>query len=181
VKLYTKTGDEGQTGLIGGQRVAKDHPRVSAYGGVDELNCALGWVIAAMPHPDLNSELQQIQDKLFVLGAELANPDSKVATPSISEADITLLESWIDKASDAVPPLRQFILPGGTEESARLHVARAVCRRAERDVVALSHAETVHESCLIYLNRLSDLLFAWARLANHQAGVDDIPWRSPSS
>ena len=181
MKLYTKTGDQGQTGLIGGGRVGKDHPRIEAYGSVDEVNAALGFALLAIVEDDLKKCLRTVQDRLFILGAELADPAAGAATPSISEADIEQLEKWIDEATEAVPPLRQFILPGGTEAAARLHLARTICRRAERAVVGLAQLERVGDRCTIYLNRLGDLLFAWARLANSRAGVADIPWQPTKS
>jgi cob(I)alamin adenosyltransferase len=189
MKLYTKRGDSGATDLFGGQRVAKDHPRVTAYGDVDELNSTLGLVIAAMDdaaNADLRTHLQRIQDRLFALGAELATPQPRTSAPSISSGDIEELEHWIDDACAAVPPLRNFVLPGGSELAARLHLARTVCRRAERQVVALARTadadQPVAPSAIIFLNRLSDLLFAWARLANTRSATPEIIWnpRHPS-
>jgi len=186
VKLYTKRGDLGQTDLFGGERVFKDDARVAAYGEVDELNAVLGWTLcAAAPNaPDWAPRVQHIQDRLFVLGAELATPNRRESAPSVTEADIAELEGWIDQASDAVPPLRNFVLPGGNELAARLHLARTVCRRAERAVVTLARqaapGQSVAPSAIVFLNRLSDLLFAWARLANHAAGTPEIVWHPRS-
>jgi len=181
MRLYTKTGDDGKTGLIGGQRVSKDDVRVAAYGDVDELNAAMGLAIAACTDEPLAQKMRLVQDQLFQLGAELSNPVPRTAPSTINTALAALLESWIDQATSAVTPLKQFVLPGGTELAARLHLARTVCRRAERSLVHLAAQQPVNPSALVYLNRLSDLLFAWARLANHLAGVPDVPWNAPKS
>ncbi len=181
MKLYTRTGDSGETSLFDGSRVPKDNARVSAYGELDELNALLGWCRCTPGTPEILSHLQVIQSDLFVLGAELATPpDSRNLTRLVllGEAEHRRLESWIDEAAGAVPPLRTFILPGGAELAARLHVARTCCRRAERTVVALSHLSSVRPDVIVYLNRLGDLLFAWARQANHDSGTADIPWTS---
>lgn len=180
MKLYTKRGDDGSTGLIGNSRVPKNHLRVIAYGEVDETNAAIGLAMVAWAEERWAERLRAIQSDLFVLGAELATPSGQTPGQGISEVQITQLERWIDAASDAVEPLRNFVLPGGTESAARLHLARTICRRAERAVVQLGQEERVRAEAVIYLNRLSDLLFAMARLANHQAGVPDVPWRSPA-
>jgi cob(I)alamin adenosyltransferase len=180
MKLYTKRGDDGSTGLIGTSRVPKNHPRVMAYGEVDETNAAVGWAIAAWRDERWAERLRAIQSDLFVLGAELATPSGQTPSQRIGEDLITQLERWIDEASEAVAPLRNFVLPGGTELSGRLHLARTICRRAERAVVQLGQEEAVRGEAVIYLNRLSDLLFAMARLANHQAGVPDVPWKAPA-
>ncbi len=176
MKLYTKTGDDGSTGLIGGPRVAKDDLRVAAYGDVDETNAALGVVIAGCADEKLVAMLRQIQHELFELGTQLATPQSASPMLSIRAEQVANLERWIDQASAEVPPLRNFILPGGTPSAAALHLARTVCRRAERTVVTLARKEPVGECIVPYLNRLSDLLFALARVCNHRAGVADIPW-----
>lgn len=181
MRLYTKGGDKGETGLIGGTRVPKDHLRVTAYGEVDELNAAVGWAVVACDDEDLLRQLQKIQAQLFVLGSELADPGSGKATPAITDGDTALLEGWIDSACDAVEPLRLFVLPGGTELAARLHLARAIGRRAERGVVSLSREEELRPGVIRYLNRLSDLLFAWARLANARANVADIVWKASTA
>lgn len=177
MKLYTKTGDDGSTGLIGGQRVPKDDPRVAAYGDVDETNAAIGLAAVACAGGPIAEQLRVIQETLFTVGAELANPDSNVRTPAIGTAHIDQIEHWIDEACDLVAPLRNFVLPGGSEAAARLHHARTVCRRAERLTVSLAARQPVDHLVIVYLNRLSDLLFALARLANQLAGVDDIPWK----
>ena len=181
MKIYTKTGDEGDTGLFGGGRVAKDHPRVRAYGDVDELSATLG-LARATPPTDLEDQLlADIQRDLFAIGGQLATPDpAKVAKAlekaSLSHDRVKAMESAIDRADESLEPLKAFILPGGTSKAAALHVARAVCRRAERSVVGLARESDVPQLFLVYLNRLSDLLFTLARLANHQAGQREDSW-----
>jgi cob(I)alamin adenosyltransferase len=177
VKIYTKTGDAGETGLFGGTRVSKASARVSAYGDVDELNSALG---LARLHPiddERDALLASIQSELFHVGAELAARSGKdIGIPQVSDAEIEELERAIDAAEEELPPLTTFILPGGSPAAAQLHLGRTVCRRAERAVVALSDGEEVRPEIVRYLNRLSDLLFVLARLANARAGVADVPW-----
>ncbi len=180
MKIYTKTGDAGQTGLFGGARVSKADPRVDSYGAVDELNSCIG-IARAQPGPvaDLDGLLANIQSALFDLGAELAtNPDSEKVSglPQIGTSEISELEGAIDRFETELPALKTFILPGGTPFAAHLHLARTVCRRAERRVVALSDSSPVRDELGVYLNRLSDLLFVLARVANHRAGVEDVPW-----
>jgi cob(I)alamin adenosyltransferase len=176
MKIYTKTGDAGETGLFGGGRVPKDDPRVRAYGEVDELNAALGLAVALDPKELGTDALQAIQRDLFGIGAELATPDSrKVKTPVTAE-QVQVLEQLIDKYDAGLPPLKNFILPGGTPKAAAFHLARTTCRRAERSVVTLSHAQQLNPLIIHYLNRLSDLLFMLARAANQQAGRGDIVW-----
>lgn len=177
-RIYTKTGDRGDTGLWGGQRVPKDHVRVEAYGTVDELVAALGQARVLAPPPELAPLLGDLQALLFELGAELATPPAKTPRPAgIDEADITRLERLIDEHEAALPPLKSFILPGGTPLAAALHVARAVCRRAERRVVTLRETEpATRATTVIFLNRLGDLLFVLARRANHLAGTADLAW-----
>jgi len=179
--LYTKTGDRGDTGLTGGTRVPKNHSRIKAIGDVDELNAGIGLVAAACSDDSMVVRLRRLQDFLFVVGAQLANPTGRPSSPAIGDTDSLVLERWIDEAEGDTAPLTQFILPGGSELAARCHLARAVCRRAERSVVTLSQTEDVSRSMLVFLNRVSDLLFAWARLANVRAGVNDIIWRAPES
>lgn len=177
MKLYTKRGDDGHTDLIGGARVPKHDLRVTAYGGVDELNATIGLALANCEMDAVRSPLITVQGRLFDLGAQLATPPSaKAAPPRIKPAHIAELEQAIDDASEPLAPLRSFILPGGTDLAARLHLARTVCRRAERGVVELAQDQTLDPNATIYLNRLADLLFALARLANANAGVDDVPW-----
>jgi cob(I)alamin adenosyltransferase len=179
-RIYTRLGDEGKTGLFGSGRVDKDDPRVAAYGAVDELSAFIGWAIAA-DCGDLNAKLQAIQHKLFDLGADLATPHdtpNRARLPRLVErSDIQQLESWIDDCTDRTPELRAFILPGGSEAGARLHIARCVCRAAERQVVALARLADIRLEVLAYLNRLSDFLFVAARFVNHAAGVPEIAWQ----
>ena len=177
-RIYTRTGDRGETGLIGGRRVPKDHLRVEAYGAVDELNAHLGLVRAQTEDVELAALLDDIQHRLFDLGAELATPAGPAgAAPAIATAEIEQLERSIDRHQTSLPPLREFILPGGTALAAALHVARTVCRRAERRLVTLGREEPVRADLLRYLNRLSDLLFVLARVVNHRAGRSDVIWR----
>ncbi len=179
MKIYTRTGDGGETGLFGGQRVPKDHARVEAYGTVDEANAVIGSAIAALGDPELGERLIEIQRRLFELGAALATPGDRrpdSIRDRVDEADISLLETWIDEADAELPPLKTFILPGGGVAAAALQHARAVIRRAERRVLVLVRADDTHESALRYLNRLSDYLFMAARLANRRAGIADQPW-----
>ncbi|MBI1374224.1 MAG: cob(I)yrinic acid a,c-diamide adenosyltransferase [Phycisphaera sp.] len=180
MKLYTRQGDDGSTGLFGGQRVSKDALRVEAYGTVDELNSTLGLAAAACASDELSAIIDAIQPRLFDLGADLCTPaDSPHADKiaRIAERHVDELERMIDATCAPLPPMKQFVLPGGCELSARLHVARCVCRRAERIIVSLDHAEPVGPNVVAYVNRLSDLLFAMARRANQLAGVEDVPWK----
>ena len=180
MKIYTRIGDSGETGLFGGTRVQKSHPRVVAYGEVDELNACLGCVRA---QPDLDADLGEmlarIQKDLFAIGARLADPAERmaerVAKTAVGDADIERLEGWIDRLETDLPPLRRFILPGGSPAGALLHLSRTVCRRAERAVVALG-PDAVEAHLLIYLNRLSDLLFVLARAVNHRAKQPETEW-----
>lgn len=176
MKLYSKRGDDGQTDLIGGSRVAKSHLRVCAYGEVDELNATIGLALAGCSIDAVRRPLITAQHLLFEAGAQLANPDHGPENARVTEEHVSGLESQIDSACEPLEPLRSFILPGGSELAARLHLARTVCRRAERRVVELASAEPVDPRVVVYLNRLADLLFALARLANHEAGVPDVPW-----
>ena len=179
MKIYTKTGDDGTTGLFGGSRVRKDDLRVEAYGTVDELDAVVGVAAASQPPKSITAQLVTIQGDLFVIGAELActpGKEDKLRVSPIGTVEIERLEGWIDESEAELPALKSFVLPGGTPASAALHHGRTVCRRAERCVLRLSAESPVREDILIYLNRLSDLLFSYARLANHTAGVSDIPW-----
>jgi cob(I)alamin adenosyltransferase len=178
VRIYTKTGDAGETSLFDQSRVSKADGRVDAYGEVDELNACLGVACAENAHEDLADELVQIQKDLFALGSELADPSKRIAE-RVSKAhvrpeDVGRLERLIDRLETELPPLRRFILPGGSRGGAALHMARTVCRRAERRVVGLGDA--VEPLLVIYLNRLSDLLFVMARVANHRAGAPEVEW-----
>jgi cob(I)alamin adenosyltransferase len=181
MKIYTKTGDGGETGLFGGGRVPKDHPRTAAYGEVDELNSAIGVARATAPADLFDPLLDSIQRDLFSIGGHLATPDPRKVAKALEKADLSpervaLFERSIDEADGELPPLRAFVLPGGTPKAAALHLARTVCRRAERSVVTLSRESDVPALFLVYLNRLSDLLFTLARLANHRAGTGDATW-----
>lgn len=183
MRIYTKTGDRGETGLFGGGRVAKDHPRVSAYGDVDELNSAIGVARAAEPRDFYDLLLESIQRDLFAIGGHLATPDPERVAKALAadKASLSLdriaeFEAVMDGAEEELPPLRAFVLPAGTAKAAALHLARTVCRRAERSVVHLTHAAEVPEGFVRYLNRLSDLLFTLARLANHREGAGDVTW-----
>jgi cob(I)alamin adenosyltransferase len=182
VKIYTRTGDAGETGLFDGTRVPKCDARVSTYGDVDELNAWLGFVRAAVGDSasgglGLAGMLEQIQRDLFALGSRLADPSHKIAgritKAAIAPDDITRLEGWIDELEKDLPPLRRFILPGGSTAGAALHVARTVCRRAERAMVALGG---VDPDLLVYINRVSDLLFVMARAANQRHGSPEVEW-----
>jgi cob(I)alamin adenosyltransferase len=178
MKIYTKTGDDGTTGLFGGERVRKCDARLDCYGTVDELNAALG-VAAVAASPAIGTLIREVQNDLFVVGSHLATPaESRYAAslPALDESLITRLEMQIDTAEQSLIPLKQFILPGGCETAARLHLARTICRRAERLLVDFSLDRPVPTMILTYLNRLSDWLFVHARLANHEAGVPDVPW-----
>ena len=183
MKIYTKTGDEGKTGLFGGGRVAKDSPRIAAYGDVDELNAILGVVRAQTPHDAVKKSLTEIQSSSFVVGGQLASVGSHENVPVITASHVDALERQIDVISADLPPMRHFILPGGSKTAALLHLARTVCRRTERTAVHLSLLpnEAVDKWILIYLNRLSDFLFVLARLANQLESVEDIPWISSKS
>jgi cob(I)alamin adenosyltransferase len=179
VKIYTKTGDAGETGLFGGPRVRKSDPRVEAYGEVDELNAAVGAARALVEDPEIDRELAKVQEELFCVGAELATPHdarARSALPPVEEAWAARLERVIDGWDGELPPLTRFVLPGGTRTAAALHLARAVCRRAERRVVALAADVEVERSVLVYLNRLSDFLFVAARVANRRARKEEPLW-----
>lgn len=185
MRIYTRTGDQGETGLFGGQRLSKSHPRVAAYGEVDELNAHLGLCASLCADPDLSVLLARIQSDLFVLGGDVAFPrdDGDPASealasrvPRVTEGMAAYLESEIDRLELELEPLRNFILPGGTELASRMHLARAVCRRAERAVVGASGREVVNPDGVVYLNRLSDLLFVLARVVNRRAGQVETVW-----
>lgn len=183
MKIYTKTGDAGETGLFGGGRVPKDDPRVRAYGEVDELNATIGFAAALDPAGFESAALQTIQRDLFTIGAELATPDAgkleKVLARSgapVGTAEVGALEDVIDKHEATLEPLKNFILPGGTPKAAAFQLARTTCRRAERSVVTLSRDQRINPVIIHYLNRLSDLLFVLARAVNKQAGRSDIVW-----
>jgi cob(I)alamin adenosyltransferase len=179
MRIYTKTGDGGDTGLFGGERVPKDHERVEACGAVDEANAAIGLGIALIEDIEIGERLLHVQARLFEVGAILATPDpsrSRKAIARVEDADVEKLERWIDEMESHLPPLKTFILPGGSPSAAAVHHARTVVRRAERRVVAITRRGEVHESVLRYLNRLSDFLFVAARLVNRRAGEPEQPW-----
>lgn len=180
MKIYTRRGDLGETDLIGAGRVPKDHPRVDAYGTVDELNAALGCAAAATAQADLRGLLEGVQRALFSLGAYLATPEERhraaAGIRAPSELEVTELEARIDRFEGELTPLERFVLPGGTPAAAAFHVARTACRRAERCVVSLDRLEPLEPTAVRYLNRLSDLLFVLARVENRRAGVPDVEW-----
>ncbi len=181
MKIYTRTGDEGDTGLFGGGRVGKDDPRVEAYGAVDELNAALGMARSIEMMPRVDEVLAPVQRDLFAIGALLATPDhdkmrEQLAKARIDDERIAELEHAIDSGEAELEPLKAFILPGGTPKAAALHVARTVCRRAERRVITLQRTVPLPQLAIIYLNRLSDLLFVLARVANRRAGAGEVTW-----
>jgi cob(I)alamin adenosyltransferase len=173
MKIYTKTGDDGSTGLFGGKRTIKSDPRIECTGSLDELNATLGWAAAA--NENLAELIRAVQSDLFTLGAQVATPRGEAPT-TLKESSITRLEQQIDAAETQLKPLENFILPGGSEASSRLHLARTTCRRAERVLVAFGEDQPLPPLGIIYLNRLSDWLFVQARRANHIAGVLDVPW-----
>jgi cob(I)alamin adenosyltransferase len=179
VKIYTRGGDSGETALFDGTRVRKSDPRVDAYGHLDELNAVIGLARAAVVDQELAARLEQLQRDLFALGARLADPQARIAARvtkvDLGSSDVTRLEQWIDEAETELEPLRRFVLPGGSPAASALHLARTVCRRAERHIVSLG-PDAVDPEVLAYVNRLSDLLFVLARLANRRAGVPDVEW-----
>ena len=180
-KVYTRTGDDGTTALGGGQRLGKDAPRIEAYGDVDELNSSLGAALAVGLDPALAQTLERVQNELFHLGSDLCILEEDKETlpvPQVEERHVAALEREIDELSATLPPLENFILPGGSDGAAALHLARTVCRRAERRVVALGRVEAIGDWAVRYLNRLSDLLFVMARAENARRGVEDVLWDS---
>ena len=184
MKIYTRRGDAGETGLFGGGRVPKDDLRVEAYGTVDELNSVLGLAVAHTTAQDIRDRITLVQHDLFSIGSHLATPsaggpDHPKHLPPFPSSRIVEMEDWIDAVDEEVPPLRQFLLPGGSVGGAYLHHGRTVCRRAERRLISLARSETVNPDAIPYLNRLSDLLFALARLENLRAGGADVLWEKP--
>jgi cob(I)alamin adenosyltransferase len=176
--IYTRSGDDGTTGLFGGCRVSKSDLRIECLGCIDELNASLG--LAAVAAPQMAEFLQEIQRELFAVNSHIATPadaPARAHLPPLDETMLTRLEAQIDSGERELRPLRHFILPGGSEAAARLHLARTICRRTERAVVSLSHQEQISGFIIRYLNRLGDWLFVHARLANQQAGVNDVPWK----
>jgi cob(I)alamin adenosyltransferase len=176
-KIYTRTGDDGTTGLGDGSRVDKDSLRVAAMGDVDELNATIGLILTEPLPSDLKETFVQIQHDLFNLGGEICIPDYKI----LDQATVDNLEEAIDTLNDALEPLKEFILPGGTKAAAFCHLARTVCRRAERKLISLNRTETVTNISLLYLNRLSDLLFVLCRIINQEAGIKDVLWKNKQS
>jgi cob(I)alamin adenosyltransferase len=177
MKIYTRAGDQGKTALFGGGKVSKCEIRISAYGTLDELNATLGLARAGNVPIPIDKVLNQLQNQLFDLGAELASPQANDhGTETLQDDDVTDLEKLIDQFEADLPKLTAFILPGGSPTAATLHLARCICRRAEREIVALSQTENVRDTLLKYVNRLSDLLFVMSRAANAAAGVSDVPW-----
>jgi cob(I)alamin adenosyltransferase len=182
-RVYTRTGDDGTTGLGTGERVDKDATRIEAYGTVDELNAQIGVALATGLVPELETALRRIQNELFHLGSDLCVPEDdkeEMPVPRIEKRHVDALEKLLDGLTERVGPLENFILPGGTIGAAQLHVARTVCRRAERILVTLRREEPTGELTLTYLNRLSDALFVMARFENRERGVDDVLWDSRS-
>jgi cob(I)alamin adenosyltransferase len=181
-KIYTKTGDTGETSLFGGKRLPKSHLRIEAYGTVDELNAFIGLLRDSLPNDEMiRAILKNIQDRLFDLGSNLAlDPSKKLEVPTIDEADIDILEEEMDRMDASLTPLRNFILPGGHITVSYCHLARTICRRAERNVVALSHQDEVDAILIRYLNRLSDYLFILARKIAADLGIEEITWKGKS-
>ncbi len=184
MKLYTKSGDDGTTGLFSGARVSKDHPRIESYGTIDEFNATLGMCSSACNadnalHRRLLDIFARLQSRMFDIGADLATPEganNESKIQRIGQEHVQEVEKWIDEIDGANTPLTAFVMPGGTELASRLHLARTICRRAERQMIHLSHTEPVGASLIMYVNRVSDFLFAAARLANKNSGVEDVLW-----
>lgn len=179
MKIYTKTGDGGETSLSGGERVKKNSDRIAAYGSVDELNAFIGYAAVESNNAVIDAYLEFIQNDLFILGSDLATPLSKVNVKlaRIEVKHIKRLEEGIDSLEQELPQIRAFILPGGTELAARLHLCRTICRRAERAIVGLQETTSINDEDVLYINRLSDFLFVLARYANKLEDVSDIPWK----
>lgn len=176
MKIYTKTGDAGTTGLLGGGRVAKSSPRIMAYGGVDEINSALGLALCGPLDDEVAGTLTRIQSELFILGADLSDPDMANTSSRIGDVHVKKLESDIDSYDSLLPPLTNFILPRGLKTASQIHMARAITRRTETHMVRLQESEGVNPHCIIYVNRLSDLLFVLSRTVNERGGVADVVW-----
>ena len=176
MKIYTKTGDDGTTGLIGNKRVKKSNPRIASYGMVDELNASIGIILSSKIGKDIHDLLTRIQNDLFVVGADLANPDLKNKSNRVTSEMTTYLEKEIDRLEEKLSPITYFILPGGDLIASQVHLARAICRRAEVNMVNLSETNEINNLCLIYMNRLSDLLFVVARTINKRKKISDVAW-----
>lgn len=183
MKIYTKTGDKGETGLFGGKRVQKSSIRITAYGTIDELNAALGLALCYIQNEKVKTIVQKLQHQLFVVGADLATPleiESKnISIPRVSAEEIKVAETAIDSFEKELEPLQYFILPGGSKAAAQLHVARTICRRAEREVVLLAQQEEINQNIVIFTNRISDLLFVLSRIENKTSGIPDQKWEKP--
>ena len=177
VKIYTKTGDDGTTGLIGNIRVKKSNPRIAAYGAVDELNAALGMILSSKLGKNIHNLLTKIQNDLFVVGADLANPNLKNKSNRVTSQMVLFLEKEIDRLEEQLPKITFFILPGGDLIASQVHLARAICRRSETYIVKLSEIEKINNESLIYINRLSDLLFVIARTINKRKKISDVAWK----
>ncbi len=178
MKIYTKTGDDGTTGIQNGARISKTDSRIQAYGMVDEINSFLGIILSKLDEKDLENLISKIQNDLFVVGSDLSNPDLKNTQNRVIDEMIKALEENIDNLEKKLPPITNFILPGGYEIAALVHVSRSITRRAEIFVISLSEKEIINNNCIIYLNRLSDLLFVIARTINQRKNVKDIIWNS---
>ena len=177
MKIYTKTGDDGTTGLIGNKRVKKSNPRIATYGMVDELNATLGIVLSSKLGKDIRDLLVKIQNDLFVVGADLANPNLNNKSNRVTSEMVLYLEKEIDRLEEKLSPITFFILPGGDLVASQVHMARAICRRAEINVVNLSEVDKINNECLVYMNRLSDLLFVVARTINKRKKISDVAWK----
>lgn len=180
-RIYTRRGDKGETGLVGGNRTSKGSLRVQAYGDIDELNSVLGLARTFSKDEEIGSLLERLQRDLFIVGADLASPRTEDVTPRVTEDMTVALEKNVDTFQKELHPLKAFILPGGAETGAVLHFARTVARRAERSIVALSKTESLNENLIPYINRLSDLLFVMARLANHREGRNEVEWHQQAT
>lgn len=177
MKIYTKTGDDGTTGLIGNKRVKKSNPRIATYGMVDELNACIGIILSSKLGKDIRNLLTRIQNDLFVVGADLANPNLDNKSNRVTSEMVFFLEKEIDRLEEKLSPITFFILPGGDLIASQIHLARAICRRAEINVVKLSETDKINNQCLVYMNRLSDLLFVVARTINKRKKISDVAWK----
>ena len=177
MKIYTKTGDDGTTGLIGNKRVKKSNLRIATYGQVDELNAGIGIILSSKLGKDIRDLLTRIQNDLFVVGADLANPNLDNKSNRVTSEMVLFLEKEIDRLEEKLSPITFFILPGGDIVASQVHLARAICRRSEIDVVKLSEVDKINNECLVYMNRLSDLLFVVARTINKRKKISDIAWK----
>jgi len=177
MKIYTKTGDDGTTGLQGGKRVSKSNIRIQAYGTVDELNASIGLILSSKIDTDLEELLKSIQNDLFVVGSDLSNSDLSSKENRVTSEMVVNIEKNIDRLENDLPPITNFILPGGHEIASLIHISRTITRRAETQVISLDESGIVNEECKKYLNRLSDLLFVLARIVNKKNGIEDVIWK----